>query len=235
MAGNLDKIYDSIQSVATAVEANRELIIERASMLANRITTSTGKEVPWLFAIFPDDRKKGFVKRPKSWMKKELRIHLLCNGRADLGVHPHFLFKDVDELHGKRPNGLYRGYRLLEPSKALKKWAPVLKVLFGVLSLAAKVAASVIVPGLGNAIPGLQLLFGHDDDDWDDMMDDSVEKVQAQFGAVCDTLIETMEHSGPAVDKWEIPEEAAFKKMQGDLADFIIKRDQKHRYGARIG
>lgn len=244
----VDNIRDKMAAVADAVEANRALINERVGMLANRITTSGGsaQEVPWLFSIFPDDRNKRAIKRPKAWLKKELRIHLMCNGRRDLGVHPHFLFTAKDELHGKPPHGLYRGYRLLEATKTLRKWAPVLKVLLGALSMAAKFAASAAVPGLGNAIPGLKMLF-EDDDAWDDATEDATDDVHDKFSAVCNALISDIDDVGPEVhdglksssssagsssrpgSSWGMPEEAEFKRMQDSLAEFILKRDQKHR------
>ena len=220
-------LKDDVSKISSDVKANETAIIKRVEMLARRITTAGFPKCPWLFAICPDKKNdpSRLFKKPKAWLKKELRIHLLCNGRRDLGVPPHFLYSKEKELEG-----LYRGYRILEASEKLKKWAPVIKFVLAFLSLAAKAAASAFIPGIGGAI-GVLLEMG-------EVTDFAIEEVQSCIGNVCDSVIKELDHEcgTDATSTWSADPDAAFHEIQADLANYIIERDKlKHRkdFGGR--
>ena len=214
-------LKDDVAGIARQVRDNEAKIIERVEMLAKRITTAGLPKCPWLFTICPDKKNnpKRMFKKPKAWLKEELRIHLLCNGRKDLGVPPHFLHTKKEELAGK-----YRGYRILQASERLKKWAPVIKFVLAFLSLAAKAAAAAFIPGIGGAL-GALLEMG-------ELADFAIDEVNDGIGSVCDSIIQELDFecgSGSA-DSWAAGEDASFTALQEDLADYIIARDkEKHQ------
>jgi hypothetical protein len=154
-------MHDLAHDVATcrkSIEDNRKIIIAGHKLAVSQAESPW----PWLFIVFPDQHKGGGIfHHPRRWLRKPFRIHLLCNGLLDRGRSPHFLFSNRDELLGDKC-----GYLLLQPTEALQRWGPLLRVTVGAMCLAAKAALGVYgISTFHGVTEGLMYLF--EDDEFD--------------------------------------------------------------------
>jgi hypothetical protein len=89
----------------------------------------------------------------------------------------------------------------------------------------------------GSMVPGLNLLF-KTEDAMENALEGATESVQDKFNDVCTSLLTAIGESGPdvsseeaTVETFKIPEDATFRTTQEGLADYITKRDEKHKSG----
>lgn len=211
-ADQLDELKDAVKDVHKAVKKNKKLIEAGHVQLAS----SFDPRVPWLFVVLPDTvADKKWFKHPKKWLKMQHRVHLLCNGNFKTGKQPHFLFTSQDELAGDKS-----GYVLLEPTKTLKRWGPVLKFTMGALSMAAKGAANFFGPGLSSMLPALETLFENDDfAGW------ITEQLQDTVGSIADGITDSVSSDGAKT--WAEPQESEYEPCKEHFAAWIEAQDDK--------
>lgn len=211
-ADQLDDLKDSVEDVHKAIKNNRQMIEAGHVQLAS----SFDPRVPWLFVVLPDTvADKKWFKHPKKWLKMQHRVHLLCNGNFKTGKQPHFLFTSQDELAGDKS-----GYVLLEPTKTLKRWGPVLKFTMGALSMAAKGAANFFGPGLSSMLPALETLFENDDfAGW------ITEQLQDTVGSIADGITDSVSSDGAKT--WAAPQASEYEPCKEHFAAWIEAQDDK--------
>jgi hypothetical protein len=160
---------------------------------------------------------KKWFKHPKTWLKQQHRVHLLCNGNLDIAVPSHFLFDAKEELEGSKA-----GYLLMQPTETLKRWGPVLKFTMGALSLAAKGAANFFAAGLGDMLPQLQMLFESDNfSSW------SNEQVQDVIESIADGITDSVSTSVADKAEWNIPHSVAYEPCREAFAKWIEEQDSE--------
>jgi hypothetical protein len=157
---------------------------------------------------------KKWFKDPKTWLKQQHRVHLLCNGNQEMGSHSHFLFDTKEELESSKA-----GYLLLQPTETLKRWGPVLKFTMGALSLAAKGAANFFAPGLNSMLPQLELLFESDNfSAWTN------EQAQDAIGSIANGITDSVSSSGLNKAEWSV-QPAEYAPCQEAFAQWVEEQD----------
>ena len=134
-----------IMHVMYTIRDDQKVILQEVNEFQAALATSDD-QAPWLFVVFPYDSRNhnggglgGKVAKAKAIVKSkftiEHRLHLLCNGRKDLGQLPHVLFSNKNDLLAG--TGQYRGYHI----KKLTKYGSAIKVVLQALSLSAGAAS----------------------------------------------------------------------------------------------
>jgi hypothetical protein len=214
----MNELKSSLDAVHMAVERNHDQIKAGHAQVAALLNDA---KVPWLFIVVPCPGKdKKWLKSPQKWMKLQHQVHLLCNGNAKLNKASHFTFDTAAELKTKK------GFSLLEPTKSLKKWGPVLKFTMGALLMAAKGFGNFFAPGLSEMFPQLELLF--ENDDFTTWTNDTM---KAAIESVASGIVDSVGSAGDVDFTVPPPASAEYKACQTEFAAWIEAQDAKRTKG----